>query len=156
MTPDHEFDALLEADPADGGGVWLVAPAEVSAAYATRGRVPVQATLDGFPYQGSLSPLGEGRHGLLVLKQIRRALGKTVGDTVRVALARDVEERTVTVPDDLSAALAAAPAAAAFFDKLAFSHRREFVRWLNEAKKPETRAHRLAHTLELLGKGKHR
>ncbi len=155
MTADHEFEALLEADPTDGG-VWLVAPAGVSAAYATRGPVPVQATLDGFPYRGTLAPLGAGRHGLLVARQLRRALGKTLGDTVRVALARAGADPPLPVPDDLGAALALAPAAAAYFAQLAPGPRQELLRWLHAAKKATSRAHRLAHALELLGKGRHR
>jgi len=149
---EHEFEAVLEAGDGDGG-VFVVVPFSVAEVYGTRGRVPVRAALDGFPYTGSLTPLGDGHHALLVLKQIRRAIDKTIGDTVRVALSRDSSERKVTPPDDLAAALQEQPAAAAYFAKLAFSHQREYVRWLEGAKKPETRARRLAETVERLARG---
>ncbi|MDQ2772542.1 MAG: YdeI/OmpD-associated family protein [Bacteroidota bacterium] len=155
MQPEHDFEAVLEAGDGDGG-VFVVVPFSVAEVYGTRGRVPVQATFDGYPYQGSITPLGDGHHALHVLKQIRKAVDKTIGDTVRVTLTRDMAERKMTPPDDLAAQLATNAKAAAYFHKLAYTHQREFVRWLEGAKKPETRAHRLAQTIELLGQGRKR
>jgi hypothetical protein len=149
MQPEHEFEAVLEGGEGDGG-VCVVLPFSVPEAYGTRGRLPVRATFDGYPYQGSAVPLGDGHHALLVLKQIRKAIAKTLGDTVRVTLSRDTAERKMEVPDDLAAALADAPAAAAYFHKLAYSHQREYVRWLEGAKKPETRTRRVQETVLLL------
>lgn len=155
MQPEHDFEAVLEAGDGDGG-VFVVVPFSVPDVYGTRGRVPVQVTFDGYPYQGSITPLGDGHHALHVLKQIRKAVGKTIGDTVRVTLSRDVVERQMEAPTDLAEQLAANPKAAAYFAKLAYTHQREFVRWLEGAKKPETRAHRLAQTIEMLGQGRKR
>jgi len=149
---DQEFDAVLEAGDGDGG-VYVVLPFSVVEVFGVRGRVPVRAALDGFPYSGSLTPLGDGHHGLLVIKHIRRAIDKTLGDTVHVALSRDTTERKVTPPDDLAAALQNDTAAATYFAKLAFPHQREYVRWLEGAKKPETRTRRLAETVERLRRG---
>lgn len=153
--PEHDFEAVLEAGDGDGG-VFVVVPFVVADVYGTRGRVPVRATFDGYPYEGSLTPLGDGHHALLVQKQIRRAVSKTIGDTVRVTLSRDLAERRMTAPDDLAAALAEAPRAAQEFAKLSYSHQREYVRWLEGAKKPETRTRRLAETVERLLQGKRR
>ena len=155
MQPTHEFEAVLEAGDGDGG-VFVVVPFSVQEVFGTKGRVPVQATLDGYPYQGSITPLGDGYHALHVLKQIRKAVDKTIGDTVRVTLSRDVVERKMDAPTDLAAQFATNPQAAAYFAKLAYTHQREFVRWLEGAKKPETRAHRLAQTIELLSQGRKR
>ncbi|GAC1379804.1 MAG: hypothetical protein NVS3B25_26440 [Hymenobacter sp.] len=155
MPPDHEFEAILEAGEGDGG-VFVVVPFAVAEVYGTRGRVPVQATFDGYPYQGSLAPLGDGHHALHVLKQIRRAIDKTVGDTVRVTLARDVQERKMEAPADLAQQLAANPKAAAYFARLAYTHQRDYVRWLEGAKKPETRARRLGEMVEMLAQGRKR
>lgn len=155
MQPEHEFEAVLEAGDGDGG-VFVVIPFSVPEVYGTKGRVPVQVTFDGYPYQGSITPLGDGYHALHVLKQIRKAVGKTIGDTVRVGLSRDVAERKITPPDDLAAQLELNPKAAAYFAKLAYTHQREFVRWLEGAKRPDTRAHRLAQTVEMLGQGRKR
>jgi len=155
MQPEHEFEAVLEAGDGDGG-VFVVLPFGVAEAYGTRGRVPVQATFDGYPYQGSVTPLGDDHHALHVLKQIRRAIDKTIGDTVRITLTRDTAERKMEAPADLAARLAAAPAAAAAFAQLAYTHQREYVRWLEGAKKPETRTKRLEETVALLAQGRKR
>jgi CRISPR/Cas system-associated endonuclease Cas1 len=152
---EHEFEAILEAGDGDGG-VFVAIPFVVAEVYGTRGRVPIQATIDGFPYQGSLTPLGDGHHGLLVLKQIRRAIDKTVGDVVRVTLSRDVVERKVEMPTDLAAALADKPGASANFAKLAYTDQREYVRWIEGAKKPETRQRRLQETVARLAQGRKR
>ncbi|ALW85578.1 hypothetical protein AUC43_11030 [Hymenobacter sedentarius] len=155
MQPEYEFEAILEAGE-DHGGVFVVVPFNVAEVYGTRGRVPVQATFDNYPYQGSIVPIGDGHHALLLLKQIRRAIDKTVGDTVRVTLSRDVTERKMEAPADLAEKLATNPKAAAYFSKLAYTHQREFVRWLEGAKKPETRTRRLEETVELLTQGRKR
>ena len=155
MQPEHEFEAVLEAGEGDGG-VFVVLPFNVPEVYGTRGQVPVQATFDGYPYQGSVVPLGDGHHALLLLKQIRRAIDKTVGDTVRVTLSRDVAERKMEAPADLTAQLATNPKAAAYFAKLAYTHQREYVRWLEGAKKPETRTRRLGEIVEMLAQGRKR
>ena len=155
MQLEHEFEAVLETSDGDGG-VFVVIPFSVPEVFGTRGRVPVQVTFDGYPYQGSITPLGDGHHALHVLKQIRKAVDKTIGDTVRVTLSRDVMERKMEAPADLAEQLAQNPKAAAYFAKLAYTHQREFVRWLEGAKRPETRATRLAETVELLGQGRKR
>ena len=155
MQPEHEFEAVLEAGDGDGG-VFVVIPFSVPEVFGTKGRVPVQVTFDGYPYQGSLTPLGDGHHALHVLKQIRKAVDKTIGDTVCVTLSRDVVERKMEAPADLAAQLAANPKAAAYFARLAYTHQREFVRWLDGAKRPDTRARRLAETVEMLGQGRKR
>ena len=155
MQPEHEFEAVLEAGDGDGG-VFVVVPFSVPEVYGTRGRVPVQVTFDGYPYQGSITPLGDGHHALHVLKQIRKAVDKTIGDTVRVTISRDMAERKMEAPADLAARLATNPTAAAYFAKLAYIHQREYVRWLEGAKKPEIRTTRLGEIVEMLAQGRKR
>ncbi|MFC5263650.1 YdeI/OmpD-associated family protein [Kribbella qitaiheensis] len=140
------FEAVIQ--DANGGGAYVEVPAEVLGALGGGGRIPVQATFDGIAYRGSIASMG-GCMALGVLKQIRSDLGKRPGDPVVVTVTRDDAERTVEVPDDLAAALAAAGAREAF-DKLSFSHRREHVNAINEAKKPETRARRITKAIEML------
>ena len=153
--PEHEFEAVIEAGDGDGS-VFVVLPFSVPEVYGKRGQVPVQATFDGYPYQGSVTPLGDGHHALLILKQIRRAIDKTVGDTVHITLSREVTKRKMEAPADLAERLATEPDAAAYFAKLAYTHQREYVRWLEGAKKPETRTHRLGEIVEMLGQGRKR
>lgn len=106
-----------------------------------RARIPVQATFDGVPYQGSVVSMG-GAMVLGIQNGILAAIGKTIGDVVTVTIERDVAERTVEVPADLAKALRAAGAREAF-DALSYTARKEHVRGIEEAKKPETRATRV-------------
>lgn len=146
----QRFTATLETG--SGGGAFVTIPFDVESVWGTRGRVKVRATIDGRPYRGSVTPMG-GRHVLGILKAIREELGKSTGDPVEIVLERDLEERTVEVPPDFLEALATQPQAAAFFEGLAFTYRKEYVRWINDAKRPETRARRLAKALDKLENG---
>ena len=138
----------------DGGGAWVEIPAKIMEAYGTKGRVPVKALIDGEPYRGSLANMGGGCHQLGVLKAIRAKIGKGEGDIVHVVLERDTEERTVEVPSDFQKALNKNKTAKAIFDKLAYTHKKEYVRWIEEAKKPETRAARIEKAITMIADGK--
>lgn len=140
------FDGRITVN--DGGGAWVEVPGQVVAALGGGGRIPVLATFDGVAYRGSIASMG-GCMALGILKGIRSELGKGDGDAVNVTVERDTAERTVEVPDDLAAALQEAGLRAAF-DKLAFSHRREHVQAINDAKKPETRQRRIDKAVEVL------
>jgi hypothetical protein len=141
------FDGVIEE--AGGGGAYVEVPGEVIAELGGGGRIPVRATFDGIAYRGSIASMG-GCMALGILKQIRSELGKTVGDPVVVTVERDEAARTIDVPEDLAAALDAAGMREAF-DRLSFSHRREHVNAVNDAKKPETRARRIAKAVEMTG-----
>ncbi|TCC03709.1 YdeI/OmpD-associated family protein [Kribbella soli] len=132
----------------DGGGAWVEVPGDVVAALGGGGRIPVVATFDGVGYRGSIASMG-GCMALGVLKSIRSELGKGDGDAVTVTVERDTGERVVEVPEDLAAALAEAGLREAF-DGLSYSHRREHVNAIVDAKKAETRARRIAKAVEML------
>ena len=132
----------------EGGGAWVEVPGEVVGALGGGGRIPVRATFDGVEYRGSIASMG-GCMALGILKGIRAELGKGDGDAVRVTVERDTAERTVDVPEDLAAALKKAGLREAF-DKLAYSHRREHVQAILDAKKAETRERRIGKALEML------
>ena len=152
---EQEFEAVLEADPRTGD-VFVVAPFSVAEVYGTKDELPVQTAIDGFPYQGELTPLGDGYHALVVPREVRRAVGKTIGDVLRVALRHDLAERVIAMPEDLAAALAEAPAAQTFFKSLEKPEQRAYVRYLKGAKTPEIRAKRLTETVYRLGVGRKR
>ena len=140
------FEAAIVVN--DGGGAWVEVPGEVVAALGGGGRIPVVATFDGVGYRGSIASMG-GCMALGVLKSIRSELGTGDGDAVTVTVERDSGERVVEVPEELAAALAEA-GLREVFDGLSYSHRREHVNAINDAKKPETRARRIAKALEML------
>jgi hypothetical protein len=152
---EQEFEAVLEADPRTGD-VFVVAPFSVAEVYGTKEELPVQTAIEGFPYQGELTPLGDGYHALVVPREVRRAVGKTVGDVLRVALRHDLSERVVNLPDDLAAGLAENAAASTFFKSLTKPEQRSYVRYLKGAKSHEIRAKRLTETLYRLSIGRKR
>ena len=80
-------------------------------------------------------------------------LGLAAGDTVRVELSPEGPQLD-RMPPDVAAALAAEPRARAFFEGLATFYRKNFMRWIESAKRPETRANRIAEMVRLLKAGK--
>jgi hypothetical protein len=134
------FDGVLTA--ARQGGAYVEVPPAVITDLGGGKRIPVQASFDGIGYEGSIASMG-GCMVLGVRKTIREQLGKQPGDVVTVTVERDDVPREVAVPDDLAAALDAAGAREAF-DGLSPTRRREHARGIEEAKRPETRAKRVA------------
>ena len=152
---EQDFEATLEADPRTGD-VFVVAPFSVAEVYGTKEEVLVQTAIDGFPYQGELLPIGDGYHALVIPREVRRAVGKTVGDVLRVALRRDLSERVIAMPEDLAAGLAENEAANKFFKTLTKPEQRSYVRYLKGAKNPEMRGKRLTETVYRLSVGRKR
>jgi len=140
------FEAPIVA--VERGGAYVTVPAHVLDELGGGGRIEVRATFDGADYRGSVVSMG-GERVLGVRKDIQAAIGKGPGDTVAVTIERDDAERTVTVADDLRAALADAGLLDAFTTQ-SYSHQREYVTWIDEEKQPETRARRIAGTIERL------
>jgi hypothetical protein len=112
---------------------------------------PVKVTLNGTTLPLRLSRMGN--ENLIGFSKAKRAeAGVEIGAACRVVIEPDLGERTVDVPADLAAALKAAKLTEQF-DALAYSHRKEFVRHVTEAKKPETRERRIAATVAKLREG---
>jgi hypothetical protein len=113
-------------------------------------RVPVRGTVNGTPFRTTIAVYG-GHYYLGFRKEIRAAAGIADGDELTIELERDDEPRSVDVPPDLAAALGSEERA--FFDSLAFTHRREYVEWIEGAKREQTRQTRIAKAAELLRRG---
>jgi hypothetical protein len=146
----YHFQAVIE--DAGDGGAFVTIPFDVEETFGKK-RVKIMATIDGEPYRGTLVRMGSPNHMLLILKEIRLKIGKSYGDEVTIELEEDLEERIVEVPADLQEALKAEPDAQAVFTKLSYTHQKEYVRWVTEAKHTETRARRINQTVERLVKG---
>ena len=124
-----------------GSGFWREAP-------------KVKALIEGVPYRGILTRMGGEQHILIILKNIREQIGKTFGDEIKIIVEEDTEPRVIEVPAELKKAFKTEKEAKAFFEKLAYTHQREYVMWINEAKREETRQTRVAKTIEMLKQGK--
>lgn len=110
-------------------------------------RAAVRVTIGGRSAQLRLAVMG-GQNLIGLSKASRAELGVEIGDEVDALVELDTEPREIELPDDLAAALAAVPGAREAFDRLAPSHRKEHVRAILEAKKPETRERRVAAAVE--------
>jgi Bacteriocin-protection, YdeI or OmpD-Associated/Domain of unknown function (DUF1905) len=154
MSEPQRFRAELRS-AGDSGGAGFDVPLDVAAALSDAKRPPVTVTINGFEFRTRLAVYG-GQPMVGVSKANRAGAGIDIGDAVDVLIAVDTAPREIAVPPDLAEALAEEPAAAGTFDRLSFSHRREYVQWITEAKRPETRARRVADALERLRAGKPR
>ena len=95
---------------------------------------------------------GAPQHMLGILKSIREQIGKGPGDTVEVTIEKDETERTVEVPEEFQKLLNKEKLLPVF-EKLSYTHKREYCRWITGAKREETRANRLVKAVELLRSG---
>ncbi len=144
-----EFDALIRSNDKVNAG-FIEFPYDVVKEFGGKGRVKVKALIDGCPYRGSLAKMGGDCHLLGITQKVRKETGKDPGNTVHVILEEDTEERAVKVPEDFLNLLNEDPGLLEFFNGLSFTHRKEYVRWIVEAKKEETRKRRLFRAIELL------
>jgi Bacteriocin-protection, YdeI or OmpD-Associated/Domain of unknown function (DUF1905) len=153
MTEAHAFRAAIELGGKTATGIEV--PADLVTSLGAGKRPTVRVTLGPRSYTYTTTVATMGGRFLIPLSAVHRAAaGVAAGDVVDVQLETNTGEREVPVPADLAAALAQEPAPQRFFDNLAYSYRKEWVRWIEDAKKPETRASRLAVTLEALRAGK--
>lgn len=135
-----------------GNNVGIVIPDAVVAELGGK-RVPVTVTLDGrYSYRNTTAVMG-GINLVGLSAEHRAASGFGGGDTVEVTIERDDAPRQVDVPEALATALAADPVAAAAWEKLAYSHRKEHARAIAEAKAEDTRARRVEKAVAMLRGG---
>lgn len=146
----YKFKAKIQA--ADRGGAYVFFPYDVEKEFGTKGKVAVNVTFDGVPYKGSLFKYSYPQHILGILKSIREQIGKQPGDTVDLAIWKDEELRTVEIPADFRNRLKK-ESLLPIFEKLSYTHRKEYCRWITEAKKEETRLRRLEKAVEMLRNG---
>ncbi len=138
-----------------GNNTGVEVPPEVIEQLGAGKRPPVVVDLDGFTFRTTVGVMG-GRHLVPVSKAIREQTGLAGGDPLQVTLTVDTSPREVDVPDDLAAALAAEPAARAFFDGLSNSLQRYHVGQVTDAKTDATRERRIAKAVQLFLDGKQR
>lgn len=118
-------------------------------------RFPVVATVNGYTWRTSVSRMG-GEFLLGLNREVRDGAGVQAGDEAEVIIELDDAPREVDVPADLAAALAVDPQAAASFERMAFTHRKEYCRWIDDARRAETRLRRVAQAVEMIKAGKPR
>jgi Bacteriocin-protection, YdeI or OmpD-Associated/Domain of unknown function (DUF1905) len=130
----------------------LKPPFDVTAIFHRKGRVPVKGAINGFAFRSSLMNMGDG-HMMVVNAQMRAGAGCKAGDSVAVLMELDEDKRTVEAPAYLKKIIAGDPKAQDYWSKLSFTHQKEYVREIENAKRPETREKRISAMMDALRKG---
>lgn len=128
-------------------------PFDVPAVFGTKARAPVRGTINGAPFRSSLCNMGDG-YFMVVNKELRAAAKCKAGDAVDAVLERDREERVIETPDEIKRAFRANKKAEATWESLSFTHKKEWVRAITEAKKEETRRTRIEKLVTAMKTGK--
>ena len=150
----REFDGILERMGPGGAWTCIRIPFDVEATFGSKARVSVKGTINGFAFRTSIFPDGDGTHFMMVNKAMQQGSRVKPGDAAQIVLEKDKAPRTLEVPKDLKDALATTPEAEARFDKMPFSHKKEYVEWIESAKRDETRARRIEKALLMIAASK--
>jgi len=143
------FESTVELGGKTATGIPV--PDDVVASLGESKRPAVTITVNGHTYRTTAVRMG-GRFLVPLSAEHREAAGVAAGDDVTVDIALDTAPREVDLPADLEAAMD--DAARTTYDGLSYTHRKEWVRWVEEAKKPETRATRIEKTVAGLREGR--
>jgi bifunctional DNA-binding transcriptional regulator/antitoxin component of YhaV-PrlF toxin-antitoxin module len=145
----ERFKAILGGEDGEAPTVELPFDAKERIGKA---RAPVRGTVDGTEFRTTVAVYG-GRYLIGVNRDLRERAGIAIGDEVDVTIRRDDEPRIVELPPALAAAFDEDENAREAFDRLSYSHRREYAEWIAEAKRDDTRSRRVAKTLDSLRDG---
>lgn len=149
-----EFTAIIQQN-GEMDAAFVEFPFSTEELFNKKGQVKVKVLFDNkVEYRGSLAKMKSDCHILGLTQEIRKQLGKTFGDEVSVALMEDKEERVVEIADDIASVFNENPEAKALFDKMSYTHKKEYIRWIEEARKPETRENRKVKMVQMILDGK--
>jgi Bacteriocin-protection, YdeI or OmpD-Associated/Domain of unknown function (DUF1905) len=129
---------------------YVEVPLDVPAVFG-RERPPVRGTVNGAEFRSTIAKYGDD-YFMPVNRELRESASAAAGETVDIELELDTKPRVVRLPKDLAAALD--DEARASFDRMSYSHRKEYVDWIKEAKREDTRRRRIAKAVELIRQGK--
>jgi len=148
MPDKHTFTVVLEKhETMEATGITI--PFDVESVFGSK-RVPVKVWINRAEYRGTVVRMG-GKYMLGVPKVFRDAAGIKAGDNIMVTMELDSEPRTVETPADLAEALHKADLASGW-EKLSYTHKKEHVNAIEDAKKPETRVRRIEKAIEMIKK----
>lgn len=155
MTQDYISFKGKIAQHGEINAAYVEFPFSTEELFGKKGQVRIKAIFDEkVEYRGSLAKMKSNFHLLGLTQEIRKKLGKTIGDEVSVKLWEDKEERIVEIPDDVKIVFNENLKAKELFDVMSYTHRKEYIRWIVEAKKPETRENRKVKMIEMILAGK--
>ncbi|WP_374463130.1 DUF1905 domain-containing protein [Chryseobacterium sp.] len=149
-----EFTAIIQQN-GEMNAAFVEFPFSTEELFNKKGQVKVKVLFDNkVEYRGSLAKMKSDCHILGLTQEVRKQLGKTFGDEVSASLMEDKEERVVEIADDIVSVFNENPEAKALFDKMSYTHKKEYIRWIEEARKPETRENRKVKMVQMILDGK--
>lgn len=146
VTDALDFEAAAWRPDARGAQTVITLPFDVKALFG-RSRCPVRVTVNGHTWRTTTQASG-GAYHVVVNAVVREAAAIRVGEAVRVSVRKDDAVPAVEVPAELTSRLRADDDAKAAFERMSPSHRREYARWVGEARRPDTRARRAEAAVE--------
>lgn len=146
----YKFKAIILQN-GNMNAAYVEFPYSVEDEFGMKGQVKVKVLFDGkVEYRGSLAKMKSDCHILGLTQDVRKQLNKGFDDEVSVELWQDLEERIVEIPNDVIALFEENEEAFSKYEKLSYTHRKEYMKWIEEAKKEETREKRKIKMLEML------
>ncbi|MHC1685064.1 MAG: DUF1905 domain-containing protein [Clostridiaceae bacterium] len=147
----HQFNAIIKQHE-NLNASYIEPPFDIKEVFGAK-RVKVKATFDGIEYRGSIVSMG-GCYMLGLTQEIRNKIGKGFGDEVFVTIEKDVEERSVVIPEYFESAMNCNEIAILTFKALSYTAQKEYITWINSAKRQSTREDRITKSVVLLSEGK--
>ena len=147
LLVDKEY--LLEKFPCKGGWTFTIIPEVLPDKHSPFGWVKVKGSIDGYEFKNyRLQPTekGDGRLFFAVKAEIRKAIKKEAGDTVRIILYKD--NTPLEIPEELAVCLKDEPNAYEKFQQLAEGEQKAFIDWIYSAKTDETKVKRIIATID--------
>ena len=133
-----------------GGGAYVEFPFDTEELYGTKGRIPVKVHFDGQPYHGTMLRYGTEKHIIIIVKNIREAINKQAPEIVNIQVELDDKTREITVPDDVQKSLEMNQEALYKYNQLSYTHQKEYINRILEAKREETRQNRIHKMIQQL------
>ncbi|WP_333596581.1 YdeI/OmpD-associated family protein [Chryseobacterium flavum] len=155
MSPQTiEFTAVIKQN-GEINAAYVEFPFSTEDLFNKKGQVKVQVLFDNtVQYRGSLAKMKSSCHVLGLTQDVRKQLGKTFGDEVFISLVEDKEERIIEIAQDIAIIFEKNSEAKKLFYKMSYTHKKEYIRWIEEAKKPETRENRKIKMIQMILDGK--
>jgi len=148
-----QFKAKLWSAMEGKGWTFITMPKAASEKLPGRGRIAIQGTINGFAFQTSAFPDGEGSHQFMVNGTMRAGGKAAVGETATFVIEPASDVVDIEIPDDLGAALKKSMKASAQWEKITPKAKAEWAAWVTSSKREETRIARVAKAIERLSKG---
>ncbi|MFN8282923.1 MAG: YdeI/OmpD-associated family protein [Chitinophagales bacterium] len=142
-----EFSAVIHKS-AVMDNTYVPVPFDVEKTFGKK-RLKAKIWYDKVLYRGLLAKYA-GEYNLMINKEIRAKIGKEAGDTVNIKIEEDTEERTLEIPEVMNNFFKKEKALKTIFDKLAYTHQKEFMVWISSAKREETLQNRLVKFKQML------